>query len=285
MARGKYIILILLLLPVLTQGQVPDTDSFGLDTVVKVVRPEYATLSQSHQEADPKGYDGTYVGDTNSLYSFRNYNHYENFIFGDITHRTYNGASISLTDGSWFNIQDATSGDNLNTGDYYSVRVEDLDGSSGTIYIVSRGFITFNLDDIPSTASIINAEIRFVIASETTDGVSNHGFIVCESNHGENTTEGDYDAFNRSNIIFDYGTLYDYRLDNVLWKEASNLSYIENRFGTYVQFALIHAQDIGVEPHDDVVDKFQLYRRGEGIMSGDYPRYPVLMIEYEAKTQ
>jgi hypothetical protein len=73
MVETKHIVLILAMLPMAVFGQVPDTDNFGLDTVVTVVGASSPTLQTCFDEADAGAFDATHEGNKDRLSNFRNY--------------------------------------------------------------------------------------------------------------------------------------------------------------------------------------------------------------------
>lgn len=75
MAKGKYILLIALLLPFLSSGQtyVPDTDDFSLTDVTAVINPSQSSLQGCFNDADPDKFDPTYEGNKDRLSNFRGY--------------------------------------------------------------------------------------------------------------------------------------------------------------------------------------------------------------------
>jgi hypothetical protein len=245
--------------------------------VVKIIKPEFPTLKNCHNESVTSGYDGSYVGDTNSLYSFRNYQHIEEYIYSAYPYNFYDNKSIQKSGTDWNSVQGASTGDNVLADEFYHVRVEDLDNTSNHSYIIERAFITFSLTDIPSSAELVEANIRFVIESERTDGIGTHDFVVYEGTQSSSITTFTYDEYT-SDLIFGSGGTW---IGNVYWKTTQSESYIENNFGNYITLALVHSLDFTLEPHDNVYDEFKIFRSGECLLKGDYSCAPVLEIVYK----
>jgi hypothetical protein len=271
-AIRRIITAIFVVLAVTGYSQVPDTYSFDLDTVVRVVNPSSSDLQTSFDEAYNNGFDSFYVEDTNTLRNFRNYQH---------SQKIYSVAQLDNCNqgyirhfGSDFI---ATQGDNAGTevdttSNYYLVGVYD----NGTYWYIYRTFLSFDMTHIPSSASLVALRINFKIQNECIYGTGDsHKFSVHQSSQGCELSLLDYD---------DYSTELSsdiYRENGYISCYVQNSSYVEQSFGSNLKVAIIHERDISTTPPFRYEDDFELHRRGESLMLGEYPGTPTIEVIYK----
>lgn len=248
---------------------VPDTNNFSLQDVVNVVGGN--SLQDCFDNSVDAFFDPDYKGSKDSLYCFRNYG---GSVEMWIDYSTGLAAGdIFRDDAAWATVRGANTGDSADTAGSWLVYVE----YSGGVYSISRGFMKFDLSDIPATATCEEAGIGLDVID--TFGASNYAPVGLIGTQGDTITIIDYDAFTFGNDLmsdFDESPGSDFEVYNSALKAngSTELGRVEDAFGGSLYVALLnHYYDDGNHTPSD--------KRGiEIFRSGEVHDYPALRVVF-----
>lgn len=275
------IVLIIITTGTRVNAQVPDNNTFDLDTVVKTIQPSSNTLQACFDEASSKGFDPTYEGSHDRLSNFRNYDHYDTVTTTfQIDNNGYDDRTLYNTDPTWSIVQGASYAHDR----AFELRVEvSNNGTVNDYYEIRRAFVTYLTGDIPNDANILDAYMEFRVIDNSAD--YSHTFRVVQGSQSSSLPDANYDAYSTSSgdVLFGVSHTTRYEGDQLILKKASvQDTVVINKAGA-TKLALIHTEDVSSNSLAlDSEDFFDFWLSGEST-TGSYMETPQLFITYERK--